>query len=94
MQFEATRAGMLPIPSDVKFFAWPEHESPYEHAVAALSNKSGTIFVDGSMRKFIADGLQEALPNSKVITSPLEVNQIRERKSDAELNILKCANEV
>lgn len=85
---------MLPIPSDVKFFAWPEHESPYEHAVAALSDKSGTIFVDGSIREFIADGLREALPNGKVDISPLEVNQIRERKSEVELNILKCVNEV
>lgn len=85
---------MLPIPSEAKFFPWPEHESPYDHAVAALANKSGTVFVDGSMRKFIADGLQTSLPDGKVLTSPLEVNRIRERKSEAELSILKCANEV
>jgi Xaa-Pro aminopeptidase len=86
---------MLPIPSsDVEYIEWPEHDNPYEHAVSAFPNTSGTVFVDGSIRKFLADGLQSALPNAKIVTSPLEINQLRERKSEAELNILKCANEV
>ncbi|KAF9458662.1 peptidase M24, structural domain-containing protein [Collybia nuda] len=93
-KFESSRAKMLPIPANVKFFTWPEHENPYEHAAAALAGMPGVIFVDGSMRKFIADGLQKALPTAQVVTSSPEVNKIRERKSKVELNILKCANEV
>ncbi|KAG5645917.1 hypothetical protein DXG03_005064 [Asterophora parasitica] len=95
-KFESARAKALPIPSadQVQYVEWPEDANPYAVAVEALSNKAGTIFVDSGIRKFIADGLQAALPNAKILSAPQEIAQLRERKSSAEINLLTCANEV
>jgi hypothetical protein len=40
------------------------------------------------------DGLQKALPSTIITTAPRNVMLLRERKSKAELDLLKCANEV
>lgn len=93
--FEATRAKLLPIPaSGIQYPEWAEDANPYAIAASALADKTLTVFVDGSMRKFIADGLQGALPNATIASAPLEIRQLRERKSEAEIELLKCANEV
>ncbi|KLO14165.1 Creatinase/aminopeptidase [Schizopora paradoxa] len=98
--FEKTRAKLLPVPSadDTAYVEWPEDASPYEVAAAALRQQQqisgGTVFVDGSIRKFIADGLAKALPGTKVVSAPPEIRQLRERKSPAEIELLRCANEV
>ncbi|GLB35093.1 putative peptidase M24B family protein [Lyophyllum shimeji] len=92
-KFETTRAKRLPIPSEVQYIEWPEDANPYELAATALSDTTGTVFVDSSIRKFISDGLQSALPNVTILSAPEEIIQLRERKSSAELDILKCANE-
>ncbi len=96
--FEATRARLLPIPSDseITFPEWPEDVDPYQVALSAISDlDDGTIFVDGSTRQFVVDGLQKAAGGgSKVVSAPVEIRRLRERKSKEELNILKCANEV
>ncbi|KAF9001904.1 peptidase M24 [Cyathus striatus] len=94
-KFETTRAKMLPVQTNltVNYIEWPEEGDPYSTAISSMSGLPGTIFVDSAIRKFIADGLQMASPSSKVVSSPLEINQIRERKSSAEIQILKCANE-
>ncbi|KAL5490262.1 hypothetical protein ACEPAI_5095 [Sanghuangporus weigelae] len=94
--FEATRARTLSIPAqnNVSFFEWPEDANPYEIAISALSDKKGPIFVDGSIRKFIADGLASVRPGSEVVSAPLQVRSLRETKSPAELDIIRCANEV
>jgi len=99
-KFEATRAKLLPIPSanssDIEWIEWPEEANPYELAVTALTEQKtgGTIFVDGSTRHFIVDGLQKALPGAWVTAPPAEIKQLRERKSKTELEIMKCAHEV
>lgn len=95
--FEATRARTLHIPSqeDISFFEWAEEANPYEIAIPALTKtRQGAIYVDGAMRKFIADGLASALPNSAVLSAPLKIRSLRERKSSAELDIIRCVNEV
>jgi len=92
-KFEATRAKGLPIPSEVQYIEWPEDANPYELAATAFSSTTGTIFVDNSIRKFISDGLQSALPNATILSAPEEITELRERKSTSELDILKCANE-
>ncbi|KZT02164.1 Creatinase/aminopeptidase [Laetiporus sulphureus 93-53] len=43
---------------------------------------------------FVADGLQKASPESKVTLAPVEIRQLRERKIEEELKIMKCVNEV
>lgn len=92
--FEATRAKQLPVTAtNVSYPEWPEDVSPYEVAVRTLSAGS-KIFVDGSVRHFIVDGLQSATSRDQVLIAPVEIRQLRERKSAAELEIMKCANEV
>lgn len=88
---------MLPLPNvagDVEYVEWAEDEDPYSKAISILPNQDLTIFVDNSIRKFIVDGLQLADPNANVYSAPLEITQMRERKSKAELEILRCVNEV
>ncbi|TDL27293.1 Creatinase/aminopeptidase [Rickenella mellea] len=97
--FEATRARhSLPIAADdVVFAEWEEDADPYTVAVSTLaagSGGDGCVFVDGAVRKFIADGLADAAPKSKVLSAPLVIRQLRERKSATEIDIMRCVNEV
>ena len=95
--FEATRAKLLSIPSesDLTYPSWPEDVNPFEVAVSAVAQLGeGTIYVDGMMRSFILEGLQKATTSARVLTAPVEVRRLRERKSAEELEIMKCANEV
>ncbi|KAJ7349214.1 peptidase M24, structural domain-containing protein [Mycena albidolilacea] len=93
--FEAPRAKMLPISSTkaVTFIEWAEEANPYEHAVSILSESQGSVFVDGHMRNFIVDGLQAAHPYGAVSSAPYEIKRLRERKSPAEIELMKCVNE-
>ncbi len=101
--FEATRARGLPIPSgkEIAYPEWPEDANPYEIAVSAIpglkasDGTTGKIFVDGAMRNFVVDGLQEAVgTHARVSSAPVEVRRLRERKTEEELDIMKCVNEV
>ena len=95
--FEATRAKLLPIPSSlqVTYPEWKEHENPYKAVISAIKHvENGTIFVDDAIRHFIVDGLQQASPSTKVVSAPVQIRRLRERKNKEELDILKCANEV
>ncbi|ESK93792.1 peptidase m24 [Moniliophthora roreri MCA 2997] len=93
-KFEAARANLLDIPFDnIRYEYWPEEANPYQILVSALSISEGKIFVDGSIRHFIVDGLQAAYGQGSVVSAPQEVNRLRERKSAAERELLKCANE-
>ncbi|TFY82286.1 hypothetical protein EWM64_g1725 [Hericium alpestre] len=95
--FEATRAKLLPVPAEqVSYPEWPEDVNPYEVAVSAISSlvPEGKIYVDGAIRHFIVDGLQKAAPKARVLNAPVEIRELRERKSQRELEIMKCANEV
>ncbi|KAK0434911.1 peptidase M24, structural domain-containing protein [Armillaria borealis] len=53
----------------------------------------GTVFVDGGIRHFIVDELRTVFSKATVIAAPTEIRQRRERKSEGELELLKCANE-
>lgn len=95
--FESTRAKLLPIPSEhgLSFPEWAEDRDPFATAVSSIINLgSRPIFVDDSVRLFVAEGLQRAAPASLVASAPVEVKRLRERKSKEEIEILKCANEV
>ncbi|KAI0341748.1 Creatinase/aminopeptidase [Trametopsis cervina] len=99
--FESTRARLLPIPSDteIAFPEWAEDANPYQVAASAIpqlqSLSDGKIYVDGAMRNFVVDGLQQAVgPKVEVSSAPVEIRRLRERKTDEELEIMKCVNEV
>ncbi|KAI0362285.1 peptidase M24 [Trametes cingulata] len=94
--FEETRAKLLPIPSyaGVTYTAWPEDHSPFSHALSVLPSLAGaSVYVDGSVRTFITDGLQKAAPEARVSAAPVEIRRLRERKSSEEIDIMKCVNE-
>ncbi|KAI9065117.1 peptidase M24 [Trametes sanguinea] len=95
--FEETRAKLLPVPNDagITYVAWPEDQSPFSRALSLLPDANGAqVFVDGSVRTFITDGLQKVAPNAQVAIAPVEIRRLRERKSSEEIDILKCVNEV
>lgn len=96
-KFETTRAKLLPIPgqSPPNFFEWAEDTDPYAVAVSTIHNLgSKPIYVDDSVRLFIAEGLQKASAGNLVASAPVAIRLLRERKSSEEIDILKCANEV
>lgn len=97
-KFEATRAKLLSIPApNVTYIEWAEDEDPYQKAVSSFSASTstpGTIYVSESSRLFISDGLQAAIPNTKVLSAPISIRSLRESKSSAEVTLLRCANEV
>ncbi|KAH9966418.1 peptidase M24 [Russula dissimulans] len=93
----------------VSYITWTDDADPYEVAVAALTvplpdadadpnlsdaPSGSTIFVDGSVRHFIVDGLTRAAPGTRIVIAPVEIRRLRERKSMDELEVLKCVNEV
>lgn len=92
--FEATRAKLLPVPFDgVRYIEWTEDANPYEIAAATLPSE-GNVFLDDASRLFIFDGFRKAFPHATVSPAPPEVKELRQRKSEAEIELLKCANEV
>ncbi len=100
-KFEATRAKLLDIPSAPVYVEWAEEEDPYAVAAQALGfnstqNLGKKLYIDGSARHFHYDGFQRVLAGSGVVVTSAseEINQLRERKSGAEIDILKCVNEV
>lgn len=94
--FEADRAMLLDVAGvDVTYVAWQEDDDPYAVAVAALPTSSrGPIYVDGMTRHFIVDGFAKAAPGLGVLSAPLGITSLRERKSSSEIALLKCVNEV
>lgn len=100
-KFEATRAKLLDIPSAPTYIEWAEEEDPYTVAAKALDLTSAQswgekVYIDGSARHFHYDGFQRVLAASGLVVTSAskEINQLRERKSSAEIEILKCVNEV
>ena len=96
--FEESRAKLMTIPSrkPVSYATWREEVSPYEVAINAISPLAaeGPVFVDGEMRVFVLDGLSKAAPAVPVLSAPIEIQRLRQRKSVRELEIMRCANEV
>lgn len=94
--FEEDRARQLSVPGvDVTYVAWQEDEDPYATAVEALPTSSkGPIYVDGMTRHFIVDRFQNVALGLNVLSAPLEITSLRERKSPSEIALLKCVNEV
>lgn len=94
--FEATRAKLLNIPSasDVNFIQWPEDQSPFQ--VLAKNSRHGlkTIHVDEKMRAFVWAGLRDAFPDVDVKIASQSIKSLRESKSPAEIDLMRCANEV
>lgn len=97
-KFELSRAMELKIPnrgnSSLMYIPWEEHENPYlVWAQKRRPTHEGMFLLpDEGTRNFVVNGLT---PVSNVKSDPYdEVKSIRERKSERELKIMRCANEV
>ncbi|SJL04686.1 uncharacterized protein ARMOST_08056 [Armillaria ostoyae] len=88
-KFEGTCVRLLSIPADAEWVEWVEDEVPCKQ----LPDIKGTVFVDGSIHHFIVNGLRTVFPKATVIAVSTEIRQLRERKSEGELELLRCANE-
>jgi Xaa-Pro aminopeptidase len=95
-KFESTRAKLLSIPAagNTAFIEWAEDVNPFETLVGHLHPGIQTIYVDEKMRAFVWQGLRDAFPNAKVEIASPAIRGLRERKSPAEVELLRCANEV
>jgi Xaa-Pro aminopeptidase len=99
-KFESARAKLLPISvtlsNEVHFVQYAEEENPYDVLLDALSkypdwNPNRTVVVDENMRHFVATGLTSS--GARIRPHSQSIRRIRERKSPAELDILRGANE-
>lgn len=97
-EFEATRAKLLSVPTsgDFEYLEWPEDANPFKVLADNISSRSEikTIYVDEMMRAFVWKGLSDAFPNASVRIASPAIRSIRERKTAAEVELMKCANEV
>ncbi|KAF5391827.1 hypothetical protein D9757_001792 [Collybiopsis confluens] len=93
-RFESSRAKLLNIPhnGDIEYLEWAEEADPYQIAASAFSSQ-GTIFLDEAARLFIFDGFHKALPDANVLIADAKIQELRQRKSEAEIKLLKCASE-
>jgi Xaa-Pro aminopeptidase len=99
-QFESSRARLLQVPAsgNVTFIEWAESEDPYEAVLSVLHTEYQLperrwIFMDEDTRYFVVDGIKHRAPDFIVESSPVQIRSLRERKSKAELALLRCVNE-
>lgn len=96
--------------NEVDWVAWKEEENPYEimlkHLVTLSQNNSLiryttlTIQIEENARQFISNGLEQAIKSLEIQSSTsiefasLEIREQRMRKSEAELQIQRCASKI
>jgi Xaa-Pro dipeptidase len=76
---------------------WHEHENPFALVAGILADRKltgGRIGVEGTVRHFIADGVQQAAPRFDVVSGERIVRDCRLYKSDAEIALMQAANDV
>ena len=96
--FEATRAldslkkAKLPKEISPKIVEWLEYESPYDAVNKVFNNNTSRIIVEEDARLFIYKGIVDGLIGSDVYMAPRSIRMLRMVKSEAELDIMRCAN--
>jgi Xaa-Pro dipeptidase len=83
---------MLALPGEVR--GWEEDEDPYAAFADILREAdapSGTVALDDMARVFVAEGMRAALPNHRFVASGPVTSHLRERKTEAEVAILRQA---
>lgn len=85
----------LALPAEIR--TWNEHQDPLELVGGWLKDRklgSGTIGVEETVRYFIVDGLQRALPQVRVRSGASVVRALRMIKSPAEIALMQLANDI
>jgi hypothetical protein len=97
-RFEQSRAELVDLPKEIRdittFVPWLESESPYEVLKNYLGAEVGRVVVDGQVRSFITEGLDGAGLARATMEEGEKIKEIRERKEEHEIGLLKCANQV
>lgn len=76
---------------------WHEHDNPFARVAGILKDrgiKSGRLGIEASVRWFVAEGIQRALPNFKLVSADPVTRGCRMIKSSAEIALMKKANQI
>jgi Xaa-Pro dipeptidase len=85
----------LGIPASVR--TWDEHENPMALVAGWLSERKLTarpLALEETVREFIRDGLQKAMPRAAIVSGAAQVRAVRMRKTAAELALMQVANTI
>jgi Xaa-Pro dipeptidase len=85
----------LAVPAELR--TWNEHQDPMQLVGGWLKDRklgSGVIGVEETVRYFIVDGLQRALPQARVRSAAPVVRALRMVKSPAEIALMQLASDV
>lgn len=85
----------LGVPADIR--TWSEHENPLALVAGWLQDKKlvgKPVAIEETVRHFIVDGLQKALPGVQTISGAGVVRACRMVKSPAELLLMKSAADI
>ena len=88
----------MELPKEIKdittFVPWLESESPYKILRSYLGSEVSRVIVDGQVRSFITEGLEGAGFTRAAKEEGEKIKEIRERKDEHEIGLLRCANQV
>ena len=76
---------------------WNEHEDPFLRVAQILADrglKGGKIALENTVRYFVVEGLKTAAPSFEIVAGEGVTRMCRMFKSEAELKLLRKANEV
>ena len=85
----------LGIPASVR--TWDEHENPMALVARWLGERKLTsrpLALEETVREFIRDGLQKAMPRASIVSGAAQVRAVRMRKTAAELALMQVANTI
>jgi Xaa-Pro dipeptidase len=85
----------LAIPAEIR--TWNEHQDPLQLVGGWLKDRklgSGVIGVEETVRYFIVDGLQRALPQARIRSAAPVVRALRMVKLPAEIALMQLASDI
>lgn len=85
----------LGVPADVR--VWQEDASPFAAVAGFLRDRKlagRPVGVEETARYFLVDGLQQALPDARLVSANPIVRGCRMIKSAAEIALMQCATDV
>jgi Xaa-Pro dipeptidase len=84
----------LALPAEVR--TWSEHENPMALVAGWLRDRKAdkTVAIEETLRYFIVDGLQKALPQARIVSGASVVRGCRMIKSPAEIALMQTASDI
>lgn len=92
--FEESR--LREVSGSDKIYVWQEHESPYEVFAKIIRDqgwRTATIALEPTTRYFVAEGLMQALPQTKFVNGDAVCNAQRMIKTEKELALMRLSND-